>query len=244
MSQKNPSASARTETARSSASRLAAARKSPGRLAILALVAVFTVIVAAVAILAVSVTQGLERGTAAADGASVVRENSHVLGEASEGTVTLVEFLDFECEACGAFYPYVEQFRAEYQGRITFVARYFPIPAHHNSRNAAVAVEAAAAQGKFEEMYRMMFETQGAWGESQQDRSPLFRTYAEQLGLDLAAYDAAVAAPETLARVLQDYDEGVALGVDSTPTFFLDGEKMTIESLDGFRAQLDAALAE
>lgn len=244
MPQKKPNASARTEAARSTAQQVVGERKPKIRLVIIALVNVFAIIVAAVAIIAVSVTQSQERTTTAAEGASVVRENSHVLDEAADGKVTLVEFLDFECEACGAFYPYVEQFREEYKGQVTFVTRYFPIPAHQNSRNAAVAVEAAATQGKFEEMYQMMFETQGAWGESQDNRSPLFRTYAEQLGLDMAAYDEAVADPDTLARVLQDYDEGIALGVDSTPTFFLNGEKMTLESLDGFRAQLDAALAK
>jgi protein-disulfide isomerase len=211
---------------------------------IVILVAVFAVIVTTIATIAISVTQSLDRTSSSAEGTSVVRENSHVLDEAPDGKVTLVEFLDFECEACGAFYPYVEQFREEYKGQITFVTRYFPIPAHHNSRTAAVAVEAAAQQDKFEEMYQLMFETQGAWGESQNSHAPLFRTYAEQLSLDLAAYDEAVAAPATLERVLQDYDEGIALGVESTPTFFLNGEKMTIDSLEGFRAQLDAALGK
>jgi len=245
--QKKPSTSspsARTATARATAERMAAARKPKSKLVIVILIAVFAVIVAAIAIIAVSVTQSIDRTSTAAEGASVVRENSHVLDEAPDGKVTLVEFLDFECEACGAFYPYVEQFREDYAGQITFVTRYFPIPSHQNSRTAAVAVEAAAQQDKFEEMYKMMFETQSAWGENQTSQAPLFRTYAEQIGLDLEAYDQAVADPATLERVLQDYDEGIALGVDSTPTFFLNGEKMTIDSLEGFRAQLDAALAQ
>lgn len=236
--------SARTQAARSTAEQLAAQRKPKRTLVIVVLIAVFAVIVAGISIIAVSVTQSVSRTAEAAQSASVVRDNSHVLDEAPDGKVTLVEFLDFECEACGAFYPYVEQFREEYKGQITFVTRYFPIPSHFNSRNAAVAVEAASQQGAFEEMYKMMFELQSTWGESQEDLSPLFRTYAEKLGLDMAAYDTAVADPATLERVLQDYDEGVALGVDSTPTFFLNGEKMTIDSLDGFKAQLDAAIAQ
>ncbi|WP_368499889.1 DsbA family protein [Herbiconiux sp. A18JL235] len=236
--------SARTQAARATAERLTAQRKPKRTLVIVVLIAVFAVIAVGISIIAVSVTQSVSRTAEAAQSASVVRDNSHVLDEAPDGKVTLVEFLDFECEACGAFYPYVEQFREEYKGQITFVTRYFPIPSHFNSRNAAVAVEAASQQGAFEEMYKMMFELQSTWGESQEDLSPLFRTYAEQLGLDMAAYDTAVADPATLERVLQDYDEGVALGVDSTPTFFLNGEKMTIDSLDGFKAQLDAAIAQ
>ncbi|WP_440711674.1 DsbA family protein [Herbiconiux sp. YIM B11900] len=236
--------SARTQAARNTAEQLVAQRKPKRTLLVVILIAVFAVIVIGISIIAVSITESMNRTAEAADGASVVRENSHVLDTAPDGKVTLVEFLDFECEACGAFYPYVEQFREEYRGDITFVTRYFPIPSHFNSRNAAVAVEAASQQGAFEEMYQMMFETQSTWGEGQEDLSPLFRTYAEKLGLDMAAYDTAVADPATLERVLQDYNEGIALGVDSTPTFFLNGKKMTIDSLDSFRAQLDAAIAQ
>lgn len=66
----------------------------------------------------------------------------------------LVEFLDFECESCGALFPIVEQLRSDYAGEITYVVRYFPLPGHVNSMNAAVAAEAAAQQGEFEAMYR------------------------------------------------------------------------------------------
>ncbi|GAA3511063.1 hypothetical protein GCM10022262_39050 [Georgenia daeguensis] len=90
----------------------------------------------------------------------VVRESSHRLSTASDGRATLVEFLDFECEACGAAYPFVEQLREDYAGRVTFVARYFPLPGHANAENAALAVEAAAQQGQFEAMYQRMYETQ------------------------------------------------------------------------------------
>lgn len=217
---------------------------------VIAITAVAIAIVAGIVITIVSVTQSVNRVSLAtangpsSDGVSVVAENSHVLDEAPDGKVTLVEFLDFECESCGALYPYVEQLREEYRGQITFVTRYFPIPAHQNSRTAAIAVEAAAQQDRFEEMYRLMFQTQGAWGERQASQAGVFRGYAERIGLDLAAYDAAVADPATLDRVLQDYDAGIALGVSSTPTFFLNGEKMEFDSLDGFRSQIAAALAE
>lgn len=233
----------RTQSARNTVEQLAVPRKLKRTRVIVVLIAVAAVIAVAISIIAVSVAQSVSRTSEDAEGASVVRDNSHILDEAPDGKVTLVEFLDFECEACGAFYPYVEQFREEYKGKITFVTRYFPIPSHFNSSNAAVAVEAASQQGAFEKMYKMMFETQRAWGENQNDLSPMFRTYAEQLGLDMTAYDAAVADPATLERVMQDYNEGIALGVNSTPTFFLNGKKMTIDSLDGFKAQLDAALA-
>jgi len=203
-----------------------------------ALVAVFVV---GLAIFGVVRTQGDDDPAAAT--ASVVREDSHRLSTAEDGRVTLVEFLDFECEGCLAAYPFVEELRQVYDGQITFVARYFPMPGHANAENAAVAVEAAAQQGRFEDMYDRMYETQPEWGEKQESQAAVFRGFAEEMGLDMAAYDAAVEAPETLARVLRDREDGIALGVEGTPTFFLNGEKLTVETTDEFIAELDAALA-
>ena len=198
--------------------------------------------VALISVIAIDVIQSRDENQEASETAAVVRDNSHVLDDAGD-EVVLVEFLDFECEACAAFYPYVEQARADYAGEVTFVTRYFPIPGHQNSRTAAIAVEAAAQQGHFEQMYQLMFENQKAWGERQDSQAGVFRGYAEALGLDLDAYDAAVADPATLERVLEDYNEGIALGVNKTPTFFLNGEKMEIQSIEDFRDQLDAAIA-
>lgn len=176
--------------------------------------------------------------------APTVRADSHVLGEPGTSGVTVVEFLDFECEACGAFYPLVEQLREEYAGEVTFVTRYFPLDGHFNSRHAAVAVEAAAQQGAFEQMYSKLFETQAQWGEQRESRAPLFREFAAELGLDLAAYDAAVADPATLARVESDLTDGIALGVQSTPTFFVNDELLRLEAYDDLQAGIEAALAE
>lgn len=173
----------------------------------------------------------------------VLEDSSHRLDVAEDGKVTMVEFLDFECEACGALYPFIEQLREEYAGRVTFVVRYFPIPSHQNSGNAAVAVEAAAQQGEFEAMYNKMFETQASWGESQESKASLFRQFAQEIGLDLAAYDAAVADPATAERVQFDFDAGRDLGVQGTPTLFVNGEKLAPESTDDIRAALDAALS-
>jgi protein-disulfide isomerase len=172
----------------------------------------------------------------------IVAENSHRLDVAEDGKVTLVEFLDFECEVCGAVYPSVEEIRDEYAGEITYVLRYFPIPGHQNSMNAAIAVEAAAQQGELELMYQKMFETQKAWGEQQDSKAGLFRQYAQELGLDMAAYDEAVADPETEARVQFDFDAGLALGVEGTPTFFVNDDVVNLTSVDDLRAALDAAL--
>lgn len=173
-----------------------------------------------------------------------VRADSHRLDTADDGKVTLVEFLDFECEACRAAYPFVEQLRTTYAGRVTFVMRYFPLPSHANADDAAYAVEAAARQGRLEQMYRRMYDTQAEWGESQDSKAALFRTYAADLGLDLAQYDRDVASPEVAARVQKDVDDGARLGVSGTPTFFLNGEMIQPSTTDEFVRAIDEALAE
>lgn len=178
-----------------------------------------------------------------ASGAEVVREESHVMNRATDEKAVLVEFLDFECEVCRAYYPAVEQLRAEHGDELTFVMRYFPIPAHANSTNAAVAVEAAAAQGQLEPMYQRMYETQAEWGDAQDSKAAVFRGFAEELGLDMDSYDAAVADPATAERIQRDFDDGRALGVSGTPTFFLDGEKLDVTGPEGLVQAVQAALA-
>jgi protein-disulfide isomerase len=173
----------------------------------------------------------------------LVRPDSHRLSTAPDGKVTFVEFLDFECEACRAAFPAVEELRQEYQGRVTFVLRYFPIPSHANAENAALAVEAAARQGQLEAMYQRMYETQTEWGEQRESKAHVFRGFAQDLGLDMAAYDQTVADPATLERIRADRSDGIALGVQGTPTFFVNGTRLQPGSIDDLRAALDRALA-
>ena len=184
---------------------------------------------------------GAATGAGAGTG-KLVRDDSHRLGAAGTGKVTLVEFLDFECESCRAAYPVVEELRTTYAGKVDFVVRYFPIPSHANAVNSALAVEAAAQQGKFEDMYKRMYDTQETWGEQQDSKASLFRGFAQELGLDMAAYDKAVAAKATQERVERDRQDGLDLGVSGTPTFFLKGKKLQPSSVQDFRDQIDAAL--
>lgn len=126
--------------------------------------------------------------------------------------------------------------------KVTFVIRYFPMPGHRNAVNAALAVEAAAQQGKLQQMYSTMYERQAQWGEKQTSQAAVFRGCAKERGLDTAAYDKAVAAPSTKARVQKDRQAGVNAGVDGTPTFFLDGRRVSVDSTEAFRSLIDDAL--
>lgn len=177
-------------------------------------------------------------------GAQVVRADSHVLGEEAGTGVEFVEFLDFECEGCRAAYPAVEQLRKDYAGRVTFVARYFPMPGHFNAERAARAVEAAAQQDKFEAMYARMYETQEQWGEQQAPLDELFRGFAEDLDLDMTTFDRDYADPATAARIKKDQTDGLALGVQGTPTFFLNGKQIQPRDYADLTDAFDAALAE
>jgi protein-disulfide isomerase len=136
----------------------------------------------------------------------------------------------------------VEELKKEFGDRITFVNRYFPLPGHRNSGTAALAVEAAAQQGQYEQMYTKMFDTQPQWGEKQDSQAPLFRTFAQELNLDMDRYDATVADEKTRDRIRKDVADGKALGVTDTPTFFLDGQMLTLSTEADFRQKLtDAA---
>jgi protein-disulfide isomerase len=170
--------------------------------------------------------------------AQLVREDSHRVTAPATEKAQLVEFLDFECESCRAAVPLVEELKKEFGDRITFVNRYFPLPGHRNSGTAALAVEAAAQQGKYEQMYTKMFDTQPQWGEKQDSQAALFRTFVQELGLDMDKYDATVADEKTRDRIRKDVADGTALGVTGTPTFFLNSEKLTLNTEDEFRQKL------
>lgn len=146
-------------------------------------------------------------------------------------------------EACGALYPSMERIRAEYDDRITLVVRYFPLPGHQNGELAARAVEAAAAQDAFEETHRMMFETQASWGEQQTSREAVFAGFADKPGLDPKRFKESLDDPATAQRVAGDVDDGVCLGVEGTPTLFLNGKPLEQRSYETLKQAIDEALA-
>ncbi|MEU6314326.1 thioredoxin domain-containing protein [Streptomyces sp. NPDC047014] len=172
-----------------------------------------------------------------------VRENSHRLTDPAQSRLTVVEFLDFECESCGAFHPVMDRLKKEYGDRVTFVARYFPLPGHRNGQGAARAAEAAAQQGRFPEMHDKLFTTQAEWGEAREPKDAVFRGFARELGLDMARYDADVAAPGTTERIALDQRDGAGLKVQGTPTFFVDGVRVSPRGYEDFKAIIERRLA-
>ena len=155
---------------------------------------------------------------------------------------TLVEFSDFQCPACGAYYPLLKRLRSEFSSELAFVYVHFPLAQHVHAVIAARAAEAAGSQGKFLEMHDMLFERQAEWGGAQ-DPASLFASYAEELHLDKAKFAADLAAEDGLKKILQNQAKGLGFGINSTPTFFLNGKRLTNPSnYDEFRNLIQTAV--
>lgn len=179
----------------------------------------------------------------AAASAQVLRDDSHALTSPAEPEVTVVEFLDFQCPGCAGAAAVVAELKAEYGERIAIVARNFPLTSiHPHAVDAALAFEAAAAQGAAAEMYEALFATQQEWSAFEGSQAGTFRQLADDLGLDLAEYDRVLADPATLDRVARDRDDALGLGLQGTPAFFIDGEAVQLTSFDDLRQLVEAKL--
>lgn len=161
-----------------------------------------------------------------------------------DSKVELTEFVDFQCEACYAFYPTVKEVKEKYKDRVKFRIRYFPISSGHKfARMGAANAEAAASQGKFWEMHDKIFEGQKSW-EQAQNPQEYFDQYAKEIGLDMKKFKSDIKNPETLATINADLAEVKRIGGDGTPTFALNGKKIENpeNSVEAFSKVLDAAL--
>jgi protein-disulfide isomerase len=145
----------------------------------------------------------------------------------------LVEYSDYECPACGLFYPYVKAIVGANQDKIEFVARNFPLAQHTDAEIAAQAAEAAGKQGKFWEMHDKLFETQADWSEKSNARDIIIG-YAQGLGLNVAQFKTDIDSQDIKTKIANDYQGGINSGIDATPTFFLNGQKMNPTSFDDF----------
>lgn len=173
-----------------------------------------------------------------------VSEKDHVRG-AQGAKVTLVEFGDFQCPACGAYEPIVRELQKNNPDTLQIVFRHFPLTQiHPNALLSAKASEAAGAQGKFWEMHDMLYDKQSEWSGALNARD-IFMNYATTLGLDLALFTQVLDNKEVEDKILAEYKEGIKLGVQGTPTFFVNGEKITNpQSIDAFDAVIKAAATQ
>lgn len=155
------------------------------------------------------------------------------------GKVVLVEYLDFECEACRAYYPLIKQLEKDFPNDLLIVNRYFPLPGHKNSMTAALSAEAAARQGKFYEMHDILFDNQESWGEKGIPDQKQFEKFAIAIGLDMDEYRQEINSPDVKARIERDVKDGNTLGNTGTPSFFLQGKKIDgIENYEDFKSRI------
>jgi len=158
-----------------------------------------------------------------------------------DAAVTLVEYSDLQCPACATFEPILESVMAEYGDQIRFQYKHFPLPIHPFAQQAAVASEAAGMQGKFFEYKDVLFTNQQTWA-SAATPAALFIGYAEDLDLDIDQFRRQMNSSELRSKVQTEMSDGRTLGVSGTPTFFLNGKKMEIQTFQDFTTQIAVAV--
>lgn len=156
-----------------------------------------------------------------------------------DAKVTLIEYADFQCPACGYYHPIVKRLGQEFKN-LSIVYRYFPLPQHNNALPSAQAAEAAGQQGKFWEMHDMLFANQNSWAGSNSPEE-IFTAYAQTLNLDIAKFKTDFNSAETKTKIQTVYQSG-ASEIDGTPTFFLNNKKIqNPQSYDEFRSIIQQA---
>ena len=169
----------------------------------------------------------------------LLKKDSQVLGS-QDAKVTIVEFADFQCPACGTVHSIVKQVTKEYGDKILFAYRHFPIiSSHQYALKAAEASEAAGEQGKFWDYYDILYDNQ-----ENLKTEDLIR-YAKRLNLDMDKFKHTLDSGKYKDKITADMDAGDKFGVGATPTFFINGTKYQgVLSFDKFKSIIDEQLAK
>jgi protein-disulfide isomerase len=169
-------------------------------------------------------------------------DSPHVRGN-PDAPVTLEEYGDFQCPPCGMFAAFLGQLEKEYDSRLRVVFRNFPLKMHEHAHEAALAAEAAGLQGRFWEMHDVLYREQEAWSNASNARE-LFESYAGMIGLDLDKFRKDMDGDKARARVDADRQRGESLGINITPTLFINNQPLDPKDKnpEGIRAEINAAL--
>lgn len=172
-------------------------------------------------------TQSIEDQIAAAPECTFENPNARV---------TFTEFSDFQCPACKQRYELlITPLKEAFGDNLVIEYKHFPLDnAHPYARIAAAAAEAAKVEGKFWEMHDLLFENQQDWTYLNPDQiGATMVSYGEEIGINSEKFLALIQDPAISARVQADYEEGLELGVNSTPTFFFKGVEVPIVEYTG-----------
>ena len=155
---------------------------------------------------------------------------------APKASVTIVEFTDFECPSCARQHPILDRIVTEFGDRVRLVVRDFPLSQHTNARKAAEAAEAAREQGKYWEYASVLFRNQSALSVDK------LRQYATEVGLDRARFDALLDSGKLAEKVQRDVMDGRKLGINGTPTLYVNGKRVSDNSYESVKAAVESAL--
>ena len=146
----------------------------------------------------------------------------------ANASVILIEYGDYQCPPCARYHSIMERLTNEVGGDFQLIFRHYPLQRHANARLAAKSAEAAGQQGKFWEMHHLLFSRQREWSKKQsQEVEEIFTQYAASLNLDTARFQSDLHAQAIADKVSNDYQIGADSGVTGTPTFFLNGQRVT-----------------
>ena len=150
--------------------------------------------------------------------------------------VTITEFSDYQCPYCKTANEEMKKVLAKYGDKIRFAYRHFPLQTHPLSRQAAQAAEAAGAQGKFWQMHDKIFDNQDSL------TADSFEKFAGEIGLNIDQFRKDVVAQKYVDLVNKDYQDGITLQVQGTPTFYVNGRLVQLSSFSDLYGYIDAAL--
>lgn len=159
--------------------------------------------------------------------------------------VTIEEFGDYQCPPCGNLHPTLTAIKKEYGERVRFEFRHFPLTQiHANAHAAAAAAVAAGYQGSFWEMHNLLYENQATWSEAS-DFQPVAVAFARSIGLDMQRFLTDLKGTRVVSAIANDVEQGMRRGVDSTPTIFINGEKIPFEQYapENLRREINRRLA-
>lgn len=183
------------------------------------------------------------KGEPKADNALLVRDDSYKTTTDMK-KVVVAEFADYQCPACGTVAPSIKKIADDNKDNVTYVYRNFPLPQHANAPIAAEAAEAAGAQGKFWEMHELLYIKQNEWIDSN-DAAGIFANYAKDLSLDVNQFKNDVGVKKAKVKIDRDTADGNSLGVNATPTFYINGVKYNGNfDYDSLKKAIDSAVSK
>jgi protein-disulfide isomerase len=161
-----------------------------------------------------------------------------------DAKAVLIEYSDLQCPACAQYYPLLEKITEELGDKLAVAYRHFPLPNHRNAKPAAYAAEAAGRQGKFWEMHDIIFDNQDVW-KDKRNAEEVFINYAQTLNLNVDQFKTDFASKEIRKMIDGAYQNAVGLRLNSTPTFFLNGKKLSSpRNYEAFRNIIIQAINE